>query len=98
MLQPCVEHGVPLTHIALQHGIALRTRIVSAQISGNVVQQVGGDGITMSEGATAEELAIERTGAIAKELIASPVRASKARRSNTGDVGARPDVGSRNAE
>jgi putative transposase len=25
MLQPCVEHDVPLTHIARQHGIALRT-------------------------------------------------------------------------
>jgi putative transposase len=25
MLQPCVEHGVSLTHIARQHGIALRT-------------------------------------------------------------------------
>jgi putative transposase len=25
MLQPCVEHSVPLTHIARQHGIALRT-------------------------------------------------------------------------
>ena len=25
MLQPCVEHGVPLTHIACQYGIALRT-------------------------------------------------------------------------
>ena len=25
MLQPCVEHAVPLPHVARQHGIALRT-------------------------------------------------------------------------
>ena len=25
MLQPCVEHGVPLTHVARHHGLLLRT-------------------------------------------------------------------------
>jgi hypothetical protein len=25
MLQPCLEHDVPLTHVARHHGIALRT-------------------------------------------------------------------------
>ena len=43
----------------LGNAIAVRTEVVSAQISHNTIQAIGGDGITMEEGSSAQTLTVE---------------------------------------
>jgi hypothetical protein len=43
----------------LGDAIALRTRVVSAQIAGNVAQRIGGGGVVMDETASAQELIVD---------------------------------------
>ena len=54
----CQVRGNRLMRI-LGNAIAVRTDVISGQISHNTIQGIGGDGITMAESASAETLAVE---------------------------------------